>query len=152
MHHFPYSQSSYFPSQPQSGPRDPQNIQMPQFHQFQSNMPDPHQPMLGAVAQSHACSEMLQQDSIGRFQGLDINNRGGSHIVKPEGPSISAGETNRRFWLPAYPRSTLFVELFIDWPQPKVWYNLLLDFDSLNWLLLQFLVADLGLKLFVDSS
>ncbi|XP_061999763.1 transcription factor RF2b [Rosa rugosa] len=97
MHHFPYSQSSYFPGQPQSGSRDSQNIQLPQFHQFQSNMQAPHQPMLGAAAQSHACSEMMQQDSIGRFQGLDINNRGGSHLVKPEGSSISAGETNRRF-------------------------------------------------------
>ncbi|XP_004307733.1 PREDICTED: transcription factor RF2b [Fragaria vesca subsp. vesca] len=97
MHHFPYSQSSFFPGQPQSGPRDSQNIQLPQYHQFQSNMQAPHQPMLGASAQSHACSDMLQQDSIGRFQGLDINNRGGSHLVKPEGPSISTGETNRRF-------------------------------------------------------
>ncbi|XP_050387582.1 transcription factor RF2b [Argentina anserina] len=97
MHHFPYSQSSFFPSQSQSGPRDSQNIQLPQFHQFQSSLQAPHQPMLNASAQSHACSDMLQQDSIGRFQGLDINNRGSSHLVKPEGSSISAGETNRRF-------------------------------------------------------
>ncbi|KAM1054224.1 hypothetical protein ACFX15_001584 [Malus domestica] len=95
MHHFPYSQSPFFPSQSQTGSRDSQNIHMPQFHQFQPNMSAPHQPMLGS-SQSHACLDMSQQDPIGRFQGLDINNRG-SHLVRPEGPSISAGESNRRF-------------------------------------------------------
>ncbi|CAB4271081.1 unnamed protein product [Prunus armeniaca] len=95
MHQIPYSQSPFFPSQSQAGQRDSQNIHMPQFHPFQPNMSAPHQPMLSA-AQSHACSDMLQQDSIGRFQGLDISNRG-SHLVRPEGPSISAGESNRRF-------------------------------------------------------
>ncbi|KAM1162626.1 hypothetical protein ACFX13_001669 [Malus domestica] len=95
MHHFPYSQSPFFPSQSQTGSRDSQNIHMPRFHQFQPNMSAPHQPMLGS-SQSHACLDMSQQDPIGRFQGLDINNRG-SHLVRPEGPSISAGESNRRF-------------------------------------------------------
>ncbi|KAI3735049.1 hypothetical protein L6452_14536 [Arctium lappa] len=44
------------------------------------------------------------QDPLGRFQGLDIsnnnhnnNNRGGSHLVKSEGLSISAGETSGTF-------------------------------------------------------
>ncbi|CAN6709949.1 unnamed protein product [Malus baccata var. baccata] len=75
MHHFPYSQSPFFPSQAQTGSRDSQNIHMTQFHQFQPNMSAPHQPMLGSSL-SHACLDMSQQDPIGRFQGLDINNRG----------------------------------------------------------------------------
>ncbi|KAJ9553344.1 hypothetical protein OSB04_017389 [Centaurea solstitialis] len=40
-----------------------------------------------------------QQDPLGRFQGLDISNsnRGGSHLVKSEGVSISAGENSGNF-------------------------------------------------------
>lgn len=99
MHHIPYSQSLYFSHQPQpqSGAGDhPQNIQMPQFHPFQPNMPPPQQPMLAAGGQSHVFSEMSQQDPLGRLQGLDINGRG-SHMVKSEGPSISASESSSTF-------------------------------------------------------
>lgn len=94
MHHIPYNQTSFF-SQPQAGTSGSQNIQVPQFHQFQPNMSNHHQPML-AAAQSHALSEMLQQDSLGRMQGLDISSRG-SHLVKSEGPSISASESSNTF-------------------------------------------------------
>lgn len=95
MHQMPYAQSSFFSNQPQPGPRDPHNIHMPQFRPFESNMSTPHQPLLPG-SHSHPCSEMLQQDPIGRLQGLDISSRG-SHLVKHEGTSISAGESSTRF-------------------------------------------------------
>ncbi|KAF2319284.1 hypothetical protein GH714_014416 [Hevea brasiliensis] len=92
MHHVPYTQSSYF--QPQSQPMqvNTQNMQMPQFHLFQSNMPIPHQPM-GTASHSHAFQEMLPQDPLGRLQGLDIGSRS-TLLVKSEGPSISASESS----------------------------------------------------------
>ncbi|KAL5799782.1 hypothetical protein ACOSQ4_032666 [Xanthoceras sorbifolium] len=96
MHHIPYNQSLFYPHQPQPGSGDPQNIQMPQFHPFQPNMSTSHhQPML-ATAHSHAFSDMSQQDPLGRLQGLDINGRG-PHLVKSEGPSISASESSSTF-------------------------------------------------------
>ncbi|KAB1217587.1 Transcription factor RF2b [Morella rubra] len=96
MDHLSYPPSSLFSHQLQTQPGDLQNIQMPQFLQFQSNMSRPHQPLLAAV-QSHAFTDMLQQDPIGRLQGLDISGRG-SHMVKPEGmASISVSESSNRF-------------------------------------------------------
>ncbi|XP_026429366.1 transcription factor RF2b-like [Papaver somniferum] len=69
-----------------------QTMQLPQFHPSQSNMQG-HHPMFSARAQ--ALSEMMQQDQIGRFQGLDISNNGrGTSIVKSEVPSISASESS----------------------------------------------------------
>ncbi|XP_021297006.1 transcription factor RF2b isoform X2 [Herrania umbratica] len=91
MHHIPYTQSSYFPLQPQHVQVDTQNIQMPQFHPFQSNMLTPNQSVV-AASNSHAFADMMQQDPLGRLQGLDISSRG-SRFVKSEGPSISAGES-----------------------------------------------------------
>jgi hypothetical protein len=70
-------------------------MEMPQFHPFQSNMSTPHQPLL-AAAHSHAYTDMLQQDPIGRLQGLDISGRS-SHMMKPEGTSISVSESSNRF-------------------------------------------------------
>ncbi|KAF4348747.1 bZIP transcription factor 18 isoform X1 [Cannabis sativa] len=98
MHHIPYNQSSFFSNQPQSGPGDPRNIQMQHFNHFQSNVTPTHQPMHA----THASSEMLQLDHIGRMQGLDISssnnsNGRGSRLVKPEGPSISPSESSNRF-------------------------------------------------------
>ncbi|RVX03188.1 Transcription factor RF2b [Vitis vinifera] len=95
MHHVPYTQSSFFSHQSQPGPSESQNIQMPQFHPFPSNMLTHHQPLLG-VAHSNALSDMLQQDPLGRLQGLDISSRGPS-LVKSEGPSISASESSSTF-------------------------------------------------------
>ncbi|OMP06130.1 hypothetical protein COLO4_08326 [Corchorus olitorius] len=91
MHHIPYTQSSFFSPQPQHMQVDSQNIQMPQFHPFQSNMLAPNQSVM-AASNSHTFADMMQQDPLGRLQGLDIGGRG-SHLVKSEGPSISAGES-----------------------------------------------------------
>lgn len=96
MQPIPYNQSLFYPHHPQTGPGDTQIIQLPEFHPFQPNMSTPHQPML-ATANSHTFSEMLQQDPLGRLQGLDINGRN-SHLVKSEGPSISASESSSTFW------------------------------------------------------
>lgn len=96
MHHIPYAKPAFFPHQPQQGNSgDPQNMQMPQFHMFQRNIGNPHQPLV-SVAHSNAFSEMMQQDPLGRLQGLDINNKS-SQLVKTEGPSISASESSTTF-------------------------------------------------------
>ncbi|XVF41209.1 hypothetical protein PTKIN_Ptkin01aG0262000 [Pterospermum kingtungense] len=92
MHHIPYAQSSFFPHQPQNMQVDNQNMQMPPFRPFQSNMLTPNQSVV-AASNSHAFADMMQHDPLGRLQGLDISSRG-SHVVKSEGPSISAGESS----------------------------------------------------------
>ncbi|XP_057476279.1 transcription factor RF2b-like [Actinidia eriantha] len=96
MQHLPYTQSSFYSQQPQNGTSDAQQMQMPQFHPLQSNMLNHGQHPLLVASQSQSLSEMLQQDSLGRLQGLDINARG-SHLVKSEGPSISASESSSTF-------------------------------------------------------
>ncbi|KAK6929569.1 Basic-leucine zipper domain [Dillenia turbinata] len=97
MHHVPYTQSSFFLHQQDSGTNDHQNvqmnIQMPQFHQLQS-IPHTH-PMVTA-SHSPGLTEMLRQDPLGRLQGLDISN-GDCHHVKSEVPSISASESSSTF-------------------------------------------------------
>ncbi|KAL3653394.1 hypothetical protein CASFOL_003075 [Castilleja foliolosa] len=81
MDQISYNQPTFFSHQPG------QNDSMQQFHTGFSS----HQhPML------HGFSDLSHQDSLGRFQGLDISSRG-PHIVKSEGPSISASESNTAF-------------------------------------------------------
>ncbi|XP_022742499.1 bZIP transcription factor 18-like [Durio zibethinus] len=92
MHHVQYTKSSLFPPQPLHMQVDTQNIRMPPFHPFQSNMLTPNQSVV-AASNSHALAEIMQQDPLGRLQGLDISSRG-SHLVKSEGPSVSAGESS----------------------------------------------------------
>nr|XP_043616471.1 transcription factor RF2b-like [Erigeron canadensis] len=85
MHHVPYNQPNFFQNQQKP---DPQKYQ-------QSNMPNDHQNHHHSLpASTH---DSLQQDPLGRFQGLDINNRGGSHFIKSEDPSISASESSSTF-------------------------------------------------------
>ncbi|XVE86054.1 hypothetical protein DITRI_Ditri18aG0005700 [Diplodiscus trichospermus] len=92
MHHIPFTQSSFLPPQPHHMQVDTQNIQMPPFHPFQSNILPPNQSVV-AASNSHAFADMMQQDPLGRLQGLDISSKG-SHLVKSEGLSISAGESS----------------------------------------------------------
>ncbi|KAA3453507.1 transcription factor RF2b-like [Gossypium australe] len=91
-HHMPYNQSSFFPPQPEHMRVDTQNIQMPPFHPLQSNMLRPNQSMVTS-SNSQAFADIMQQDPLGRLQGLDISSRS-SHLVKSESPSISAGESS----------------------------------------------------------
>nr|GEW58466.1 transcription factor RF2b-like [Tanacetum cinerariifolium] len=72
MHHVPYNQPDFFANQHQT---DPQKY---------------HHSLLAAT------HDKLQQDQINRFQGLDISNRGGSHLIKSEVPSISVSESSSR--------------------------------------------------------
>lgn len=95
MQHIPYNQPAFFSQQPQSAPNDSQNVQMPQFHHHQTGMSTQRHPIF-ASAQGQGLLDSLQQDPLGRFQGLDIS-RGGSHLVKSEGPSISASESSSTF-------------------------------------------------------
>ncbi|XP_027110614.1 transcription factor RF2b-like [Coffea arabica] len=94
MQHVPYSQS-FFSHQAQPGHGDSQNPQMAPFNPLQANMSNRH-PSLLAPAQMHSFSDTLQQDPLGRFQGLDIGSRT-SHTVKSEGPSLSASESSSTF-------------------------------------------------------
>lgn len=87
MHHVPYNQPNFFTNQHQPEPQ--------KYHQ--SNMSNHHHHPLLAATQSHVLSDTFQQDPLGRFQGLDISNRGGSHLVKSEVPSISASESSSTF-------------------------------------------------------
>ncbi|KAI7738487.1 hypothetical protein M8C21_016449 [Ambrosia artemisiifolia] len=68
-----YNQPNFFRNQKQT--------ELPQYH---NATPSNHH-LLG------------QQDPLGHFQGLDINNRGGSHPIKSEGVSISASESSGTF-------------------------------------------------------
>lgn len=136
MHHIPYNQSAFFSHQHQPGPADPS---MQRFHPLQST----HQhPMLVLNEPgSH-------QDPLGRFQGLDISNRGGPHLVKSEGPSISASESSSTLWVEsARPYS---LDLFIHWHLVshffKIWFNFYLIGELGS---LRFSVALTGLVTFI---
>ncbi|KAL2541846.1 Basic-leucine zipper (bZIP) transcription factor family protein [Abeliophyllum distichum] len=95
MQHIQYNQSAFFTHQPQSRPNDSQNVQMPQFHPLHAAMSTNPHPMFSA-AHTQSISDAFQQDPLGRFQGLDISSRG-SHLVKSEGPSVSASESTSTF-------------------------------------------------------
>ncbi|KAL3524057.1 hypothetical protein ACH5RR_016891 [Cinchona calisaya] len=95
MQHVPYNRSTFFAHQPQPGPSDSQNPQMALFNPLQANMSNHHNSLLVA-AQVQSFSDTLQQDSLGRFQGLKIGSRT-SHLMKSEGPSNSASESSTAF-------------------------------------------------------
>lgn len=92
MHQMQFAGSNFFSMPQHSGPSGHQNIQFPQFGHSPSNMPT-HQLQ---QTNSHQISEMLQNDQLGRLQGLDISSKG-TTLVKSEGPSISASESSTTF-------------------------------------------------------
>ncbi|KAG5600261.1 hypothetical protein H5410_031631 [Solanum commersonii] len=94
MQQIQYNRTAFFPHPSQPGSSESQNIQMPQFHHLQGCMSNPRHPLLSGNAQ--ALANAMQQDPLGRFQGLDISSRG-SHRVKSEVPSISASESSSTF-------------------------------------------------------
>ncbi|CAK8567776.1 unnamed protein product [Lathyrus sativus] len=97
MHQLSYSQASPFLHQPQHGQNELRAMQMQQFHHsLSSNISSPHQPQFD-LPTSYDLSELLSSDSIGQFQGLDIGHRGVSHVLMPDGPSISVNKTNNAF-------------------------------------------------------
>ncbi|GAA0163244.1 DNA-binding transcription factor [Lithospermum erythrorhizon] len=95
MQHGTYNQSGFFSHQPQSRPNESQNLLMSQYHSLQSNMSH-HHPFLAASHSQAFTTGLKQQDTLGRFQGLDIGGRG-SQLMKNEGPSISASESSTTF-------------------------------------------------------
>ncbi|KAI4339138.1 hypothetical protein MLD38_024109 [Melastoma candidum] len=96
MHHIPYAKPTFFPQHAQQGDGEPQNnMQMRQFHMFQQNAGNPHQPLV-SIAHPNSYCDVMQQDPVGRLQGLDINNSG-PQLVKTEGPSVSASESSTTF-------------------------------------------------------
>ncbi|CAM0907643.1 unnamed protein product [Alopecurus aequalis] len=96
MHHVPYNPSFFQLSEQHAAQHHASVHQLPP--QFQS--PHPNVPSHQMLSHPNTFSEMMQQDSLGRFQGLDIGK--GSVAVKLEaeaatksdGSSISAGESN----------------------------------------------------------
>lgn len=94
MQQMPYNNnpSAYFPiTQQQPGPAGHQNMQMPPFNHSQSSMPSNlHHP------NSHTLSDIMQNGPVGQLQGLDISNKM-PHLVKSEGPSLSASESSTTF-------------------------------------------------------
>ncbi|XP_077214208.1 transcription factor RF2b-like [Tasmannia lanceolata] len=79
IHHMPYNPSFSRP-----------NIQMQEYHPSLSDIA--YQQLL---SDPRVFSEMMQQDPLGRLEGLEIS--GGSHLVKSEGTSISASESSSTF-------------------------------------------------------
>ncbi|XP_061368063.1 bZIP transcription factor 18 [Gastrolobium bilobum] len=95
MHQLPYSQASFFSYQPQHGPGELQAIQMSQLHSLSSNVSTQNRPPFD-LATPYDLSEMLSNDSIGQFRGLDIGHRV-SHVLIPDGPSIPVNKINNGF-------------------------------------------------------
>ncbi|EXC19534.1 Transcription factor RF2b [Morus notabilis] len=91
MHQMPYNPSGYFSLQQQAGSGH-QNMQMPPFNHSQASMSAHHMQQ----SNSHPLTDLLQNDPVGRLQGLDISSKGSS-LVKTEGPSISASESSATF-------------------------------------------------------
>ncbi|XWS74445.1 hypothetical protein CRYUN_Cryun02cG0216700 [Craigia yunnanensis] len=92
MHHMPYIASTFLPIPPQQGAAGHQNMQLTNFTGSQSSVSTHHLPQTNP----HHLSDILQNDPLGRLQGLDISSKG-SNIVKTEGPSISASESSTTF-------------------------------------------------------
>jgi hypothetical protein len=97
MQHVTYS-PSFFQLSEQQAVQHQGNIQLPPHFQPPANVPA-HQ----MLSHPNSLSDMMQQDSIGRFQGLDIGKgpvtvkSEAEVVVKSEGSSISAGESNSTF-------------------------------------------------------
>ncbi|CAJ2652824.1 transcription factor RF2b-like [Trifolium pratense] len=92
MHQMQFTESNYAPIPPQPGPSNHRNTQLPLFGHSPSSMQSHqlHQ------TNSLSFSELLQNDQIGRFQGLDISSKG-TTVVKSEDPSLSASESSTTY-------------------------------------------------------
>ncbi|EEF44053.1 transcription factor RF2b [Ricinus communis] len=92
MHQMPYTPSNFFSHPQQSGSANHPNMQFPPYAHSQTSIPGHHLHQTN----SHTFSELMQNDSLGRLQGLDISSKG-PNIVKSEGPSLSASESSSTF-------------------------------------------------------
>ncbi|GJN07942.1 hypothetical protein PR202_ga25819 [Eleusine coracana subsp. coracana] len=88
--HVPYN-SSFFPLSQQNTGQHQGGAQLPPtFHPPHPNVPN-HQ----MLSHPNTLQDIMQQDSIGRFQGLEIGK--GHLVVKAESSSISASESSSTF-------------------------------------------------------
>ncbi|KAK3151554.1 hypothetical protein QOZ80_3AG0247390 [Eleusine coracana subsp. coracana] len=88
--HVPYN-SSFFPLSQQNTGQHQGDAQLPPtFHPPHPNVPN-HQ----MLSHPNTLQDIMQQDSIGRFQGLEIGK--GHLVVKAESSSISASESSSTF-------------------------------------------------------
>jgi len=88
--HVPYN-SSFFPlSQQNASPHLGSTQLPPPFHPPHPNVPN-HQ----MISHPNTLPEIMQQESLGRLQGLDIGK--GPLVVKSESSSISASESSSTF-------------------------------------------------------
>lgn len=89
----PPSQFFPFPPQPGTAGHHHHDMQIPQFNHIPSNMQNGPNPPHMQPLTSLTFSELFQDDSLGRLQGLDISSKG-ANFVKAEGPSLSASESS----------------------------------------------------------
>ncbi|TKY47255.1 Transcription factor RF2b [Spatholobus suberectus] len=92
MPQMPFAGSNFFSIPLHSGPAGHQNMQLPPFGHSPSGVPTYQLQQTN----SHQISDILQNDQLGRLQGLDISSKG-TPVVKSEGPSISANESSTTF-------------------------------------------------------
>ncbi|KAJ1292432.1 hypothetical protein BS78_02G391000 [Paspalum vaginatum] len=98
MQHVMYS-PSFFQLSEQHAVQQHGNMQLPPHFQ----QPPPNVPSHQMLSHPNSLSDMMQQNSLGRLQGLDIGKGSvvvkseAEVVVKSEGSSISAGESNSTF-------------------------------------------------------
>ncbi|KAG8099094.1 hypothetical protein GUJ93_ZPchr0013g36436 [Zizania palustris] len=99
MQQVPYSTSFFQLSEQQTVEHHASIQQLP--HQFQP--PHPNVPSRHMLSHPNSLSDMMQQDSLGRLQGLDIGKGPAAVkseaevVIKSEGSLTSAGESNSTF-------------------------------------------------------
>ena len=95
-HQIPFSSPIFLHQRQQRGPvSESQIMQMQQLHALSSNLQNPHQQPMLAGANPRDLSEMLPQESIGQFQGLEISTGGVS--MAPDGSSSSVKRISSAF-------------------------------------------------------
>jgi len=92
MHQMQFAGSNLFSMPQHLGPSGHQNMQFPQFGHSPSDVPNYQLQQTNSLQ----ISDMLQNDQLGRLQGLDISSKG-TTLVKSEAPSISASESSTTF-------------------------------------------------------
>ncbi|KAG2540967.1 transcription factor RF2b-like isoform X1 [Panicum virgatum] len=88
--HVPYNSSFFLLSQQNTAPHPGSAQLAPSF-----NPPHPNVPNHQMLSHPHTLPDIMQQDSLGRLQGLDIGK--GPLVVKSESSSISASESSSTF-------------------------------------------------------
>ncbi|GMH11225.1 hypothetical protein Nepgr_013066 [Nepenthes gracilis] len=90
MHNILYNPLTFYSIAQTPVPAGPRSMQLPPSCHSQLSVNHLHS------SNSRHPPEFLQNNPLGRLQGLDISSRR-SHIVKPDGPSMSASESSSTF-------------------------------------------------------